>query len=450
MLKNIGIHIINIEKRALCVLLCMVALSCSAFAVSVKSSSEGEASGAGNSFDSVPMLEAYYDQSLDANEEFWEQCQISLVTIGKGSPLYSWFGHSAFLVEAPGYPALVYDYGTFSFDDDDFYKNFALGRLWYCCSVSYATSELAYLESTGRTYNLVSLNLTAAQKKAIINFLSVNASTEHRTYLYNHYTDNCATRLRDIINYATGGDFQAWATSQKGRTYRQLASSALSQNRLIQWVLEFLQSGQIDQDATLWDEMFLPSILESALLQYGTKTGLINPDTSSVAVSDGATNVASDVEPSSNLLFSTLTGLGLGLICFLLLWLSRSGRLTGLYKGYTFTVNLFFGLLGTLLMFMMCFTNHNVTWYNENLLFVNPLLLVMAVLSLRRNGGKLLTCLYRVLLALMAVLVVLKLVLPEVFLQDNWTVFAMLAPYYAVNAFGRLQRKTKAVATKSN
>ena len=215
----------------------------------------------------------------------------------------------------------------------------------------------------------------------------------------------------------------------------QSSCSALSQNRPLQWALEFLQSGQIDGATTLWDEMFLPSILESALLQYGSKTGLINPDTS---------NSSSTVEPKNNLLFSVLTGLFLGLISFLLLWRSRSGHLTGLYKAYSFTVNLVFGLLGTLLLFMMCFTNHNVTWYNENLLFVNPILIAMAIMTLRRKPCKVLPILYRILLAIMAILVVLKLVLPAVFLQDNWCVLVMLAPYYAVNifAFRSIEKRT--------
>lgn len=158
-IKSIGIEV----KRALCILLCAVALSSNAWAVSVRNTDKTNAT---NAFDSIPMLEAYYNPSLeDTNEAFWEACKISLVTIGEGKPLYSWFGHSALLVEAPNYPAYVYDYGSFSFAEDGFYKNFALGRLWFCCSVSYASYELAYLESTSRSYHLVELNLSASQKK---------------------------------------------------------------------------------------------------------------------------------------------------------------------------------------------------------------------------------------------------------------------------------------------
>ncbi len=417
-IKSIGIEV----KRALCILLCAVALSSNAWAVSVRNSDKSNAT---NVFDSIPMLEAYYNPSFeDTNEAFWEACKISLVTIGEGKPLYSWFGHSALLVEAPNYPAYVYDYGSFSFAEDGFYKNFALGRLWFCCSVSYASYELAYLESTSRSYHLVELNLSASQKKAIINFLNINASEEHRTYLYNHYTDNCATRLRDIINYATDGDFESWATGIEGHTFRQLASSALSKNRLVQWVLEFLQSGQIDGSATLWDEMFLPSILEKAILQYGIQSGLTQ--------SDNSDYTPSVVEPKSNILFSIIVGLALGMLCVLLLLWKKHIRI---YKTFTFTVNLIFGLLGTLLMFMMFFTNHNVTWYNENILFINPVLIIVAIMSLRRKPDQL-TTVYKVLLGIMAVLVVLKLVLPNVFLQDNWCVFIMITPYYLANAFG--------------
>lgn len=177
----------------------------------------------------------------------------------------------------------------------------------------------------------------------------------------------------------------------------------------------------------------MPAILEEAVIQYGSSTGLIQPDSydSSTLVS------ASGVQPKSNMLFSALTGLILGLICALLLYRAEVKGRFGLYKAYAFTLDLFFGLLGTLLAFMMFFTNHNVTWYNENLLFVNPVLIAMAIMTLKVKKPKIrkaLVIIYRILLAIMAILIVLKLILPGVFLQDNWTVFVMIAPYYIVNA----------------
>jgi hypothetical protein len=44
---------------------------------------------------------------------------------------------------------------------------------------------------------------------------------------------------------------------------------------------------------------------------------------------------------------------------------------------------LFFGLAGTVLFFMTFFTNHDYTWHNINVLFINPLLLAALPLGIR-------------------------------------------------------------------
>ena len=61
-------------------------------------------------FDSIPMLESYYDESDDGNASFWDCCEVSLLTISDGIPLYSWFGHSAILVTTPDGRAYTFDY----------------------------------------------------------------------------------------------------------------------------------------------------------------------------------------------------------------------------------------------------------------------------------------------------------------------------------------------------
>ncbi len=411
--------------------------------------SAGQKTQTPNNFDSFPMLDAYYDEDVSSEQEgFWAKCRIFLITIGEGDPLYSWFGHTALLVESPGNPSYMFDYGTFSFDADNFYRNFIMGRLWFCCNVSYGDYELPYLGTTGRKVSKVELNLTPFQKKAIISFLNVNSESGNRTYLYHHYNDNCATRVRDIISYATDGDFEVWAKAKDGLSFRKRASGALSRNRFVQWTLEFLQSGQIDGKATAWEEMFLPELLERYVLEYGLETGLISSDGYELVYEQTLGSAEGrGSQPSPNYAFSIILGASLAAIAFALLWFSQRPPVLLAYRIYSFAVDLVLGIFGSVLMFMMFFTNHNVTWCNENLLFVNPLLFAMAIKSLgikasSSDKAKRLSVWYKGLLCVMAMLVVLKVALPGVFLQDNWTVIIAMAPYYAVNAFllGRERR----------
>ncbi len=377
------------------------------------------------SFDSIPMLEKWYDESDDGSLDYWDKCTVSLLTVSPGDPIYSWFGHSALMVTTPEGRNIGFDYGTFSFADEDFVKNFVMGRLWFLSSSFYADMEMVTLEADGRSVTEVVLPLTAQQKKAVAGFLQVNVQKENRTYLYHHYNDNCATRLRDIIDFTTGGDFKRWAQEQSGMSFREQASRSLSRNPFVQWLLEFLQSGRIDGGATLWDEMFLPVNLEKAVMEY---YGL----DSSLVAGKGGDDIPDG--PCDNILFSVIAGLVLCLVPGILFLLGRetSGYIV---SGLIYVV---FAIMGSLLFFMMMFTNHDVTWMNENILLVNPLLLVLAVLAFRRSPK--FTLLSRIYLSVIVLYSIAKLILPGILVQSNLPVVIVMALTAVPGAVG-IRRK---------
>lgn len=420
------------KKAVVAVILSLIFIS-AAFSLSLRNSDEV------HPFDSIPMLESYYDESDDGSMSFWDGCEISLLTIGSGDPLYSWFGHSAFLVSTPDGRNVTFDYGTFSFNDEDFFVNFAFGRLWFLCLSSNAEYQLQDISEEGRSVTKVVLPLTAEQKKAVIGFLNANSRRENRTYLYHHYEDNCATRLRDIIDWTTGGAFKTWAQSVSGLTFRQQASRALSRNPFVLWGLDFLQSGNIDKSATLWDEMFLPEVLEKGVMAY------FSLEKETILNGSGNYSETSD-KPQSNILFSLLMGLVLGCVSLALI-LPGYRRANYVYSGL---VEIVFGLLGSVLFFMMFFTNHDVTWCNENLIFVNPLLLVLAVFSFMATckkkadkWGRVVSISHKMIFGIIVLLVILKLIAHNIFFQQNWSVILTMALFHLPNAISRIIKKEK-------
>ena len=420
------------KKAVVAVILSLIFIS-AAFSLSLRNSDEV------HPFDSIPMLESYYDESDDGSMSFWDGCEISLLTIGSGDPLYSWFGHSAFLVSTPDGRNVTFDYGTFSFNDEDFFVNFAFGRLWFLCLSSNAEYQLQDISEEGRSVTKVVLPLTAEQKKAVIGFLNANSRKENRTYLYHHYEDNCATRLRDIIDRTTGGAFKTWAQSVSGLTFRQQASRALSRNPFVLWGLDFLQSGNIDKSATLWDEMFLPEVLEKGVMAY------FSLEKETILNGSGNYSETSD-KPQSNILFSLLMGLVLGGVSLALI-LPGYRRANYIYSG---VVEIVFGLLGSVLFFMMFFTNHDVTWCNENLIFVNPLLLVLAVFSFMATckkkadkWGRVVSISHKMIFGIIVLLVILKLIAHNIFFQQNWSVILTMALFHLPNAISRIIKKEK-------
>ena len=420
------------KKAVVAVILSLIFIS-AAFSLSLRNSDEV------HPFDSIPMLESYYDESDDGSMSFWDGCEVSLLTIGSGDPLYSWFGHSAFLVSTPDGRNVTFDYGTFSFNDEDFFVNFAFGRLWFLCLSSNAEYQLQDISEEGRSVTKVVLPLTAEQKKAVIGFLNANSRRENRTYLYHHYEDNCATRLRDIIDWTTDGAFKTWAQSVSGLTFRQQASRALSRNPFVLWGLDFLQSGNIDKSATLWDEMFLPEVLEKGVMAY------FSLEKETILNGSGNYSETSD-KPQSNILFSLLMGLVLGGVSLALI-LPGYRRANYIYSG---VVEIVFGLLGSVLFFMMFFTNHDVTWCNENLIFVNPLLLVLAVFSFMATckkkadkWGRVVSISHKMIFGIIVLLVILKLIAHNIFFQQNWSVILTMALFHLPNAISRIIKKEK-------
>ncbi len=377
-------------------------------------------------YDSFPMLEKFYsvEENKLSDDSFWNDCKIEILTVSKEKPIYSWFGHCAVLVSLPNSRPIMYDWGTFSFGRG-FFKNFALGNLWYFCSKSYGDIRIRDMKDKFRTISAIELNLTSQQKRAVLTFLETNSTPGYDVYLYKYFTDNCSTRVRDLLSYITDGDFEVWAKSQQGNTFRQETGRVVSCNDFVFWVFNLLEGPMEDKAATRWDEMFLPERLESALLDYG-KLGTKQTFYSDFRNANLKNQTPSEVQ--SNLLFSVLLSISLSLIALIGL---RKNNLV--YKIEGFTVNLFFGLLGSVLLFMMLFTIHEPAYNNINIVFVNPVLIVLAVLTLTEKNRKFSVTVYRVLASLCVVLAVLKIVLPGVFIQQNWDQIITLFPYYAIH-----------------
>lgn len=126
--------------------------------------------------------------------------RISLLTCTPGSELYSVFGHSALrVVDSAAGTDVVYNFGTFNFDDPNFYSKFVLGKLMYFLSQEYYPDFLFSYKYFNRGIREQVLDLNGNEKKQIQQELFVNISEENRYYKYDFLYDNCTTRLRDII-----------------------------------------------------------------------------------------------------------------------------------------------------------------------------------------------------------------------------------------------------------
>ena len=126
--------------------------------------------------------------------------RISLLTCSPGQELYSIFGHSAIRVtDSTSLTDIVFNYGTFNFDDENFYLKFVRGKLLYYLSIERFDDFSASYQFEGRGITEQVLELSAKEKIDLQHFLIENLKEENKFYHYDFFLDNCTTRLRDLI-----------------------------------------------------------------------------------------------------------------------------------------------------------------------------------------------------------------------------------------------------------
>jgi hypothetical protein len=315
---------------------------------------------------------------------------LKVAVMGPGDELYFWWGHIALVIEdSLSGRARFYDYGIFSFESENFYANFAMGRLLYRCGVSPAEWSYQVYRETNRDITLYTLDLPPETREEVWRFAETNVLPENREYYYHHFKDNCSTRIRDIVDLATGGQFrEAFGGAPSPFTLRQQVRRHTWFSPFMDWLLNFLMGQDIDVPITAWEEMFLPQAVGDYIRDFyytgagGTERKLV----SDVEILYRAVNRHPVLarprrqwvrELALGLL---VAGLLLGLRVFKERRPGLGGVLWGAVQGL---LGLFFGGVGTVLFFMTFFSNHDYTWHNINVLFVNPLWFAALVWALR-------------------------------------------------------------------
>jgi len=326
-----------------------------------------------------------------------ENLSVRVAVLGPGDELYFWWGHIAIIIEdsATG-RSDFFDYGLFSFDQQNFFANFALGRLIYSTGVSATWDNLAGYMLQNRDVVLYTLDIPPDAREMILRQARWDVLPGNRDYLYHHFHHNCATPLIGLIDMATGGQFSERFMNEPARhTFRGHVRRHTWHSPFIDWILNFWMGQDIDRPITAWDEMFLPSEVARNIADFefvdtdGVTRRLVS-HREEVFLSTGRPAVLD--EP--RLQWPRQLGFSLFLCALLaLLFLAQArtppghGRLPAVAQvslGIFHSIcGLVLGGAGLVLFFMANFTEHDYTFSNANLLFASPLLLALVPLGLR-------------------------------------------------------------------
>jgi hypothetical protein len=191
--------------------------------------------------------------------------QVSILTCDPGEEVYSMYGHTAIRVSDPMQGIdVVFNYGVFSFDSPNFLYRFAKGQTDYMIVSQRFSSFLPeYIEDQRSVYEQV-LNLSAEGKDQLFQALRTNALPENRLYRYNFFMDNCATRVRDMIEQNSGGNV-SFDQSQTGRSYRQLIDEYHHSFRWIDLGIDLVIGEKAEKQVSAYAQMFLPEYLKDQL-----------------------------------------------------------------------------------------------------------------------------------------------------------------------------------------
>lgn len=329
------------------------------------------------------------------NPTLTSRARFSLLTCSPGADLYSLFGHSAIRLQdniGGRWFDVVFNYGTFRFDEY-FYMKFARGKLDYVLETSRYDDFILEYEYDRRGVWEQEILLTPIEKQKLFELLQENAREENCTYRYDFFYDNCSTRIRDMIMRCVANE----STMNMG--FRFVPLHDLLQVNRIDFPYEFpqgrtyRQSIQTYLDYQPWSDLGIDLALGLPCDDVAGPFGLMFlPDSLmrefEYATVDGQLLCAAPRQILMPTLNTLPSGFGLSPfnICVALLvlqlvvigWRKKIGP-NGLDK---FMV-LIAGLIGVLIVFLWFFTDHTTTLWNWNVLWANPLHLLMLLFANR-------------------------------------------------------------------
>ena len=304
---------------------------------------------------------------------------ISLITCSPGEEVYSKFGHTAIRINDSQHGVdLVFNYGIFSFETENFYYKFIKGETDYQLGI-YDTRYFLpeYAQRNSQVWEQV-LNLTVIEKRKLINSLLNNYEPQNRTYRYNFVFDNCSTRPRDKIIAALQG-YIKFQPSLESKTFRQWVGVYVGTDTWLKFGIDIVFGMDADLPANTNESMFLPENLmfEFQTAQIHTPNGQIRK-----LVSEKKILVTKNelIDQHESWIFKPLT-FTLSLLILgipLTIW-DIKGKKRHLKFFDTFLLALT-GIGGVIAFYLMFLSLHPLVKSNLNLLWLNPINLVLAVL----------------------------------------------------------------------
>jgi hypothetical protein len=303
-----------------------------------------------------------------------ENAKISVLTCGDGFEFFETFGHTALRIcDSTLKMDYIFNWGIFDFDTDNFYLKFAQGRLPYMLGIMEYQWFADEYASDGRSVYEQELDLTYEEKNILYNAIIENYKPENRYYNYDFFEDNCATRVRDIIqNSLQGRQFPVKAVTDSNLTFRQLFHSYMDHFLWWKFGIDIALGMRADKKVSTYNYMYLPEDLMNQL-----DTTILSQDNKTL-VNSKQTLLEKRYPHSVPTVFSPNLTFWL-LFLFVALLTLMEWRYGFYAKVFDILFFCMIFILSLLVFYLCCISDHNATKDNLNLLWANPVILYILI-----------------------------------------------------------------------
>ncbi|MEM0992712.1 MAG: DUF4105 domain-containing protein [Bacteroidota bacterium] len=304
---------------------------------------------------------------------FSDSLRISLVTGSAGNNLYTKFGHSTVrVIDYKNGLDVAFNYGTFDFDAPGFYLNFLRGKLNYFLSIDRMDQVKRYYTYYQRSLIDQEILLDPSERQVVAQFLQNNYLPENRFYLYDFFYDNCATRIRDILETEVEGFSYEKEIKIESYTFRQMLDLYVGDLYWTDFGMDLILGYPTDKVTDVREQMFLPDYLAQNLTQYAKKDG------KPLLATPQPINQVTPIVQQSSAVLSPLVIMSFLFILSVVLTFFAQEKIRKWFDRVFFMV---LGLMGCIMLFMWFGTDHWTTTKNLNVMWANPLFLLLPFLK---------------------------------------------------------------------
>lgn len=370
-------------------------------------------------------ITAFAQQPSEREDDIFSNLEVSLLTCSPGDELYSAFGHTAIRVND-----MVFNYGMFNFNTEGFYLKFVSGQTDYELGVEMMDGFERQYERRNRSVIEQKLNLTNEEKAALFNALIENTRPENKTYRYNFVFDNCATRPRVKIEECLKGAIK-YDVKEENESYRKLIEKYVGEDSWIKFGIDILIGAEADKTASFFDRLFLPDELMNAFATARRDNGeRLVTETKEIVSQDKDEDDDED---------NGITPLAVAVIAMTIISIA-SLLFPRKLKALDFVLFLVTGLLGVVITFLCFFSLHPLVGENYNLLWLNPIHLIIPLTIFIKKARKILMGTYALIALATAVAMSGYIYLPQEF-NIAFLPFMAIIVVRALSAIKTLRQK---------